>query len=63
VYLPRYGLDALDRAAVRAWEALGYEVHPVGGLAVSAMYGGALRCAVKVLERGFAAANPPGREE
>ena len=52
VYLPHYGWPAMDAAAAGRWRALGYEVHPVGGFATSAMYGGALRCALKVLERG-----------
>lgn len=51
VYLPRYGLDRLDRTAAKDWEGIGFEVHPVDGLAVSAMYGGSLRCSVKVLQR------------
>lgn len=53
VYLPRHGLSQLDAAAERAWREIGFEVHPVESLAVSAMYGGGLRCAVKVLVRGF----------
>lgn len=51
VYLPRYGLTQLDAAAVAAWAKLGFATRPVDGLTVSAMYGGALRCSVKVLER------------
>lgn len=51
VNLPRYGFTALDRTAAEAWRDLGFVVRPVDGFAVSAMYGGALRCAVKVLER------------
>jgi hypothetical protein len=51
VYLPNYGLAALDEAAASAWQALGFTVHPVDGLVTSAMYGGALRCSVKVLGR------------
>ena len=51
VYLPEYGWPRLDRAAADAWRSAGYTVHPVPGLTVSAMYGGALRCNVKVLER------------
>ncbi|MCC0042715.1 MAG: hypothetical protein H6880_11120 [Rhodobiaceae bacterium] len=52
VYLPQYGLEALDAAGREAWEALGYRVHAVGGYAASALYGGALRCTAKVLARG-----------
>jgi hypothetical protein len=51
VYLPRYGWAAMDEAAARAWQGLGFEPRPVDGLTISAMYGGALRCAVKVLRR------------
>lgn len=58
VYLPQYGWAALDEAARQAWEGLGYAVRPVGGLAISATYGGSLRCCVKVLARGE---SPSGR--
>ena len=51
VYLPRYGWAAMDDAAARAWRSLGFVPQPVDGLTISAMYGGALRCAVKVLSR------------
>ena len=51
VYLPRYGWPALDIAARQTWEALGFATRPIDGLTISAMYGGALRCAVKVLRR------------
>ena len=51
VYLPQYGWDALDAAAQSAWRELGFDIRPVNGLAVSAMYGGSLRCCVKVLGR------------
>ena len=53
VYLPRYGWPAMDDAAREAWTALGFAVQPIDGLTISAMYGGALRCAVKVLARGL----------
>jgi hypothetical protein len=52
VYLPRYGWPAMDDAAREAWAALGFAVQSIDGLTISAMYGGALRCAVKVLARG-----------
>ena len=52
VYLPRYGWPAMDDAARDAWTALGFSVQQIDGLTISAMYGGALRCAVKVLARG-----------
>jgi hypothetical protein len=51
VYLPRYGWPAMDDAAARAWSEIGFEPRAIEGLTVSAMYGGALRCSVKVLER------------
>jgi hypothetical protein len=51
VYVPRYGWAALDEAAHRAWAALGFAPRPIDGLTISAMYGGALRCAVKVLRQ------------
>lgn len=51
VYLPRYGWPAMDEAAANAWAAVGFTPHPIDGLSISAMYGGALRCSVKVLER------------
>lgn len=50
-YIPEYGWPGLDEAAAAAWRSLGFEVHGVGELTTSAMYGGALRCAVKVLAR------------
>jgi len=55
VYLPRYGWPALDEAAHRAWAGLVDAVAPIDGFAVSAMYGGSLRCCTKVLRRGDAA--------
>lgn len=51
VYLPRYGWAAMDESARQAWESLGFATRPIDGLTISAMYGGALRCAVKVLAR------------
>lgn len=51
VYLPRCGWAAMDDAARHAWQTLGFPPRPVQGLTISAMYGGALRCAVKVLAR------------
>lgn len=51
VYLPQYGFEAMDRAARELWQSLGYEVTPVAGFTTSALYGGALRCSVKVLAR------------
>lgn len=51
VYLPQYGLPVLDTAARLKWQALGFELHLVRGLEISAMYGGSLRCCVKVLAR------------
>lgn len=53
VYLPQYGWPAMDRAAYDAWRGLGYRVVRVEGMAASALCGGALRCRVKVLLRGY----------
>jgi len=52
VYVPQYGWPAFDDAARAAWTKLGYQVRKVPGLTTSAMYGGSLRCCVKILERG-----------
>lgn len=51
VYLPHYGFTDLDAAASEAWRAAGFTVHAVPGFATSALYGGALRCTLKVLAR------------
>ena len=51
VYLPQYGWTAFDDQARTVWEETGFDVVPVKGLAITAMYGGSLRCCVKVLER------------
>ena len=51
VYLPAYGWAALDTAAAEAWRAQGYTVVIIPGFTITAMYGGALRCSVKVLSR------------
>ena len=51
VYLPVYGLESLDEAAQQTWRGLGFRVVPVEGFSISSMYGGALRCSVKVLAR------------
>ncbi len=51
VVLPTYGVDALDRAAVEAWEALGATVHPVRVDGVFRL-GGSVRCLVAPLVRG-----------
>lgn len=53
VYLPRYGWPAMDEAAVNVWQGLGFEPRSIDGLTISAMYGGALRCSVKVLEKNI----------
>jgi len=50
-YLPQYGWEKFDAAARRTWQELGYLIRPVPGFGVSAMYGGSLRCCVKVLAR------------
>ena len=51
VYLPLYGWPAMDEAAASAWQRIGFEPRSIDGLTISAMYGGALRCSVKVLEK------------
>jgi len=51
VYLPHYGWPVMDQAALDTWKKLGFTPHAIEGLTISAMYGGALRCSVKVLER------------
>jgi len=51
VYLPSYGWPAMDQAATDRWRDLGFKPHAIEGLTISAMYGGALRCSVKVLKR------------
>ena len=51
VYLPLYGFETLDNAAVKTWKSLGYNVKPVPGFSTSSMYGGGLRCCTKVLLR------------
>ena len=51
VYLPTYGWESLDNAAVDTWRDQGYEVVQIPGFTTNAMYGGALRCSVKVLRR------------
>ena len=52
VYLPTYGWESLDNAAADTWRDQGYEVVQIPGFTTNAMYGGALRCSVKVLRRG-----------
>lgn len=51
VYVPQYGWPAFDDAARDVWQTLGYQVVPIPGFSASAIYGGALRCTTKVLER------------
>ncbi len=51
VYLPTYGWASLDNAAAETWRDQGYEVVQIPGFTTNAMYGGALRCSVKVLRR------------
>jgi hypothetical protein len=50
VYLPVYGVDALDAAATEAWEDAGAVVHPI---AVDGLFrlGGSVRCLVAPLAR------------
>ena len=51
VYLPQYEWLEMDKAAVKSWQDIGFNVHPIKELTISAMYGGSLRCSVKVLEK------------
>lgn len=60
VYLPAYGWEALDNAGAAAWREQGYEVVQISGFTTNAMYGGALRCSVKVLYRGQDGKQPTG---
>ncbi len=55
VYLPTYGLPALDRTAVAFYEGRGYRVHPID---VSTLYqhNGSLGCLVNIVARRAAAA-------
>ncbi|MGI9429157.1 MAG: agmatine deiminase family protein, partial [Bythopirellula sp.] len=50
VYLPQYGFEAIDRAAVERFQQLGYGVHPIR---LNNIYraGGSLRCLVNVVAR------------
>lgn len=50
VYMPTYGLPALDEAGARFWRGQGFEVHPID---VSSIYrlNGSLGCLVNVLAR------------
>ncbi|MFH1730091.1 MAG: hypothetical protein ABIF82_00390 [Planctomycetota bacterium] len=41
----------MDKAAREAWAKIGCRAVGVKGLAISSMYGGSLRCCVKVLQR------------
>jgi len=43
VYLPRYGVGALDRLAQAVWKRCGFRVHPIS-CAGSIVHGGAIRC-------------------
>lgn len=50
VYLPQYGVEALDEYAVAAYQKLGFSVRPID---VSETYdsGGAVRCVANVIKR------------
>jgi hypothetical protein len=50
VYLPVYGLGALDEAATKAWAQLGYRVVAIDALG-AAIHGGAVRCLSQVIRR------------
>ena len=51
VFLPQYGWEKFDTAGRKTWAKMGYHVQPVPGFVVSSMYGGSLRCCVKVVAR------------
>lgn len=51
VYLPGYQWQAMDNAAEKAWIKIGFNVRVIKGLTISSMYGGSLRCSVKILEK------------
>ncbi len=51
VYIPQYHWPALDNAAKSAWLSMGYLAKFTGGFATASMFGGQLRCMVKVLKR------------
>lgn len=50
VYMPVYGIPALDAAARAAWEALGCEVRPIDVSSMCHLLG-AVRCLANVVER------------
>lgn len=50
VYLPSYGVEALDAAAAKAFTELGFDVKPVS-VAGTYGHGGTLHCLVHVLKR------------
>lgn len=50
VLLPVYGVRTLDEAAISAWRALGYVVHPID-VAMIFRLGGSVRCLVAPLRR------------
>ncbi len=52
-YIPAYGWPALDQAASKVWLELGYTTKAIDGFTTTAMYGGALRCSVKVLKKQY----------
>ena len=51
VYLPCYGVEALDAAAIAAWEGLGARVHPIRCDRIFRL-GGTIRCLAVPLARG-----------
>lgn len=50
VYLPFYGLGAVDKAAMAVWNAAGFRVRPIPCLG-PAYFGGGVRCLTQVLRR------------
>jgi hypothetical protein len=51
VYLPQYGWPIFDQTAREVWQKAGYQIIPIEGFAISAMYGGTMRCCTKILDR------------
>ena len=56
-WMPTYGVPALDDAARRVHESLGFRVHPVSVRAVYTQHG-TLGCLVNVIARGRAGRDP-----
>jgi hypothetical protein len=59
VFVPRYGVPALDRLAHEAWARWGFAVRPIH-VRGTVVYGGAVRCVVNVLEQPGTRTPPRG---